>query len=667
MSASHGFELLRERKLAEINATARHYRHLRTGAELLSLINDDENKVFGVTFATPPTDSTGVAHILEHSVLGGSRKYPVKEPFVVLMKSSVNTFLNAMTFADKTSYPVASQNIRDFYNLIDVYLDAVFSPRLSRQTFEQEGWHYELDAPDAPLVYKGVVFNEMKGAYSSPDTVLESLAYRSLYPDNPYGRMAGGDPRYIPDLTYEQFKAFHARHYHPSNAKLFFYGDDDPQERLRLIDDRLAEFSRIDVDFDVPLQPRFNVPERLTCTYAAGPEQARAVEDATDSRGASARDSMIRINWMIDEVTDVETRLGLNILEYILLGTPAAPLYKALVDSGLGEGLTAAGLEDDLRQPMFSVGLKGIDPADADKVEQLIDNTIGKLAADGIDPATVEAAVNTVEFRLRENNTGSYPRGISFMFRALRAWMRDRDPLSPLAFEAPLATVKARVAAGHYFEDLLERHLIRNRHRTLVLLRPDREQGEREANEEAERLARVRSSMTAADLATVAEDTRALKRMQETPDSPEALATIPTLKLSDMPPRNKLIPLEAMRLGDTRVLYHDLSTSGIVYLDLAFDLHRLSADLLPYVDRPLDRRHPRDPLRLRYGESQGRDVMVRAARQGAARADRRADSDPARCSDRGAARPPGALPAARAGGEGLARIEFGTERIELCR
>jgi len=574
MTVTHGFELLREAPLPEIAATARHYRHVRTGAELLSLLNKDENKVFGVSFATPPSDSTGVPHILEHSVLCGSRNYPVKEPFVELMKSSVNTFLNAMTFPDMTCYPVASQNVRDFYNLIDVYLDAVFFPRLTRQTFEQEGWHYELDAPEAPLSYKGVVFNEMKGGFSSPDAVLEMLAFCSLYPDTPYGVMAAGDPKHIPDLTYEQFKTFHARHYHPSNAKVFFYGDDDPTERLRLIDRRLAEFSHVDLDFTVPLQPRFAEPRHLTRTFAAPAEDG----------AAPARNAMIKVSWMLDEATDAATVLGLNLLEEILLGSPAAPLYKALIDSGLGEGLTGAGLEESPRQPMFTVGLKGIDAADAAKVEQLIDDTLGRLARDGIDPATVAAALNTVEFRLRENNTGRWPRGLVFMFRALRSWMRARDPVLPLAFEAPLGAVKARIAAGRYGEDLIDRHLVRNRHRTILLLRPDPAQGEREAREEAERLARARAAMTAADLAAVAEETRTLKRLQATPDPPEALATIPALTPADMPPRNQVIPIEATQLGETRALYHDLFTNGIVYLDLALDLRRLPADLVPYVE-----------------------------------------------------------------------------------
>ena len=576
MTTTHGFELVREQALTEINSTARLYRHARTGAELLSLLADDENKVFGISFATPPTDSTGVAHILEHSVLCGSAKYPIKEPFVELMKSSLNTFLNAMTFPDKTCYPVASQNVQDFYNLIDVYLDAVFFPRLTPQIFQQEGWHYELEAREAPLTYKGVVFNEMKGNYSSPDSMLRELSQQSLYPDITYGLDSGGDPRHIPDLTYAQLKAFHQRHYHPSNAKLFFYGDDDPDERLRRLDACLGAFVSIDVDAGVPLQPRFAAPKRLTRTYAAGA--------ADEQPEGPAKETMLTVNWMFDEVRDIETALAFDILEYILIGTAASPLYKALIDSRLGSALTGGGLDDGLRQPMFSIGLKGIDPNDADKVERLIADTLGTLAAQGIDPMTVAAALNTVEFRLRENNTGSFPRGIVFMLRALGSWLYGRDPLPPLAFEAPLAAVKARVAGGErYFEKLIDRLFIANPHRTALILRPDREQAEREAKEEAARLARERARMSDTDLDAVVEATRALKLAQETPDSPAALATIPSLRLADLPRANKLVPLEATQLRDAPVLYHDLFTNGVIYLDVCFDLHTLPTELLPYV------------------------------------------------------------------------------------
>jgi presequence protease len=575
-TATHGFELLAEQRLAEINSLARYYRHVKTGAELLSLVNGDENKVFGVSFATPPLDSTGVAHILEHSVLCGSRKYPIKEPFVELMKSSLNTFLNAMTFPDKTCYPVASQNVQDFYNLIDVYLDAVFFPRLTPHVFQQEGWHYELDAPDAPLTYKGVVFNEMKGNYSSPDTMLHELSQQSLYPDITYGLDSGGDPKHIPDLTYEQLKAFHERHYHPSNAKLFFYGDDDPDQRLRLLGACLDEFNRIVVDAKVPLQPRFTAPKRLTRAYAAGP--------AVEQPGELSKETMLTMNWMLDEAADVESALALGMLEQILIGTPAAPLYKALIDSGLGQGLAGGGLDDALRQPMFSIGLKGIDPVHADQIERLIIDTVSTLADQGIDPLTVASALNTVEFHLRENNTGAFPRGIAFMLRALGSWLHGRDPLSPLAFEVPLAAIKKQVAGGdRYFERLLKRHVVDNRHRTVLVLEPDPDMAEREAQEERARLDAVRAGMTARDLQGVVEATRTLRQIQEQPDPPAALATIPTLTLSDLPRANKLIPCEVASLSDTRVLYHDLFTNGIVYIDVGFDLHILPPELLPYV------------------------------------------------------------------------------------
>jgi Zn-dependent M16 (insulinase) family peptidase len=572
MTIIHGFELLREQAIPELNSTARLYRHVKTGAELLSLLNDDENKVFGITFRTPPSDSTGVAHILEHSVLCGSRKYPIKEPFVELMKGSLNTFLNAFTYPDKTCYPVASQNVQDFYNLIDVYLDAVLYPRITPQILAQEGWHYELESVDQPLAYKGVVFNEMKGAYSSPDSVLHEQSQQSLFPENTYGLDSGGNPKHIPDLTYEQFKSFHERYYHPSNARIFFYGDDDPDERLRILDAYLSEFDPIDVDSAVALQPCFEQPRRITRSYAG-----RQDED-------DAKQAMVTVNWMLDEIGDIETDLGLGILSYILLGTPASPLRKALIDSGLGEDVTGAGLVDSLRQMMFSTGLKGIDAGDADAVEALILSTLGALARDGIDPQTVEAALNTVEFSLRENNTGSFPRGIAVMLRALNTWLYDRDPLEPLAFQEPLGAVKARVAAGErYFEELIARYLLANPHRATLILQPDSEQAAREADEERARLERARAAMSEAELAMVVENTRALKLAQQTPDAPEALATIPMLELEDLDRSNKLIPLAVSESQGARVLYHDLFTNGIIYLDVGLDLHTLPADMLPYV------------------------------------------------------------------------------------
>jgi Zn-dependent M16 (insulinase) family peptidase len=573
---THGFELIREQDVPEINTRARLFRHVKTGAEVLSLENDDENKVFGIAFRTPPPDSTGLPHILEHAVLGGSRKYPVKEPFVELVKGSLQTFVNAFTSPDKTSYPVASQNVKDLYNLIDVYLDAVFYPRITPYTFMQEGWHYELEAPEGEIAFKGVVFNEMKGAYSSPDNVLYRYSQQSLFPDNPYGLDSGGDPAQIPNLTYEQFKAFHETYYHPSNARFFFYGDDDPEERLRLLEAYLKDFEPLAVASDIPLQERFQEPRRLTVPYDA------SEGSFNDRRG------MVTVNWMLMENGDPQTTLGLNILEHILVGTPASPLRKTLIDSGLGEDLAGGGLNESLRQMIFSTGLKGIAEEDADKVKSLILETLASLAQDGIETEMIEASLNTVEFALRENNTGNFPRGLLLMFRAMSTWLYDGDPITYLAFEQPLQAIKDSLAAGQpYFEDLLRDHLLGNTHRTTVLLQPDPDVHQEQEAAEQERLAQARAEMGEDEIAKVIANTRELRRIQETPDSPESLATIPTLTLEDLDKQSKLIPLEIIKEGEgegqSKVLYHDLFTNGIVYLDVGFDLHTLPQDLLPYV------------------------------------------------------------------------------------
>ncbi|HEU4322200.1 MAG TPA: insulinase family protein [Roseiflexaceae bacterium] len=569
MTKQYGFELMRDEQIPELNTRARLLRHAATGAEVLSLENDDENKVFGVALRTPPPDSSGIAHILEHTVLCGSRKYPLKDPFVQLIKGSLQTFLNAMTYPDKTVYPVASQNLKDFYNLIDVYLDAVFHPRLDPHHFEQEGWHYELEQLGQPLIYKGVVFNEMKGANASPDRVSYKEAQRSLLPDTPYGFDSGGDPAVIPNLTYEQFVGFHRAYYHPSNARIVFYGDDDPTERLRLLSEYLDGFDRAEPQSALPLQAPFDAPRSQTHGYPAG----------TDG---SAK-PMLTVNWLLHGDLDQETRLGLDILEYILIGTPAAPLRRALIESGLGEDLAGVGLQTDLRQAYFSAGLKGIAADSAGQVEALILDTLGGLARDGIDPDTVDAAINTVEFMLREQNTGSFPRGISLMLRALSTWLHDGDPFEPLAFEAPLEAVKAHIASGRYFEGLIERFLLNNQHRTTLLLTPDSEQTAREAAAEQSRLEQVRAALGPGELEAIVENTRLLKQLQATPDTPEVIATLPSLARSDLDRTIKTVPTEESDVQGTRLLYHDLFTNGIAYLDLGFDLRGLPPELLPYL------------------------------------------------------------------------------------
>jgi Zn-dependent M16 (insulinase) family peptidase len=567
----HGFELVAERDVAEIKSKALLYRHAKTGAQLLSLVNDDENKVFGITFRTPPKNSTGVAHILEHSVLCGSRKYPVKEPFVELLKSSLKTFLNAFTFPDKTCYPVASQNTQDFYNLIDVYLDAVFFPRLTPEVLMQEGWHLETESEASPLTYQGVVYGEMKGVYSSPDSVLGEASQQSLFPDNTYGLDSGGNPKEIPNLTFEAFKAFHDEFYHPSNARIFFWGDDDPTERLRIVDEYLSQFQARKVDSTVALQPRLAEPRTIVKPYAA-------------SEPGESDNAMVTVNWLLPEVTNAEATLAFQILEHVLIGTPASPLHKALIDSGLGEDLAGAGLETDLRQMYFSTGLKGIERDRAEDVERLVVSVLGSLAEDGIPRDLLDASINSIEFRLREANTGSYPKGLIYMLQALRSWLYDADPLGPLAFEGPLGAVKSKAQAGGYFEGLLREHFLDNPHRSRVLLIPDQEEGPRRDKQEQEHLAQLREKLSSDDVRKVIDQAQLLKQKQQAPDRAEDLATIPTLSVADLPRLGKRIPEQKLQLTDGRAAlhFHDINTFGIAYLDVAFDL-----SVVPQQDIPL--------------------------------------------------------------------------------
>ncbi|MEW6754212.1 MAG: insulinase family protein [Candidatus Latescibacterota bacterium] len=569
--AQHDFRLLRAELIPELNTQVSYYRH-RTGAQLLSLTNDDENKAFGITFRTPVWDSTGVAHILEHAVLCGSRKYPVKEPFVELVKGSLNTFLNALTYPDRTCYPVASQNLQDFYNLVDVYLDAVFYPRLTPHVLQQEGWHYEVDSVEEPLSLRGVVYNEMKGAYSDPERMMAEHAQQSLFPDTTYAHESGGHPRHIPDLTFEQFRAFHQQHYHPANARVWFYGDDDPERRLALLEEYLGDFDARTVDSRIPLQPPLAAPRRLLYHFPASPERERANR------------TMVTINWLLPDGIEQEERRALQILEHALLGTAGSPLRKALIESGLGEDLTGSGGEAELVQIYFGTGLKGVAPENAEKVPELVVSTLERLVREGLDPDAVAAAVNTVEFRLRENNTGSFPRGLALMMRALTAWNYDRDPFAALAFAGPLGRAKDQLAAApRLLESLIQRHLLDNPHRTIVVLQPDPQLQERQDAEERERLAGVRATMSPAQRQETVEAARQLRLRQATPDPPEALATVPRLQLGDLERQVRALPLEVASPAAPLILYHDLFTNGIAYVELGFDLRALPPEHLPFV------------------------------------------------------------------------------------
>ncbi|GJP38783.1 hypothetical protein CLOM_g23195 [Closterium sp. NIES-68] len=600
-----GFEAERREHVAEYNAEATVYRHRRTGAQIMSLSCADENKVFGITFRTPPKDSTGIPHILEHSVLCGSRKYPVKEPFVELAKGSLNTFLNAFTYPDRTCYPVASTNLQDFYNLVDVYLDAVFFPNCVRdeRTFQQEGWHYELDDPKDDITFKGVVFNEMKGVYSQPDSVFMRAVQQALFPDNEYAVDSGGDPKVIPQLSFQQFQAFHANFYHPSNARIWFYGDDDPNKRLEMIAEYLDKFDanpEAPKESQVSPQPLLSKPWRVVDTY---PSSADAASDSSDSEGEEQEDAasssssaaavprrhMTAVNWLLSESPlSLEQELTLGFLDHLLLGTPAAPLRKRLLESGLGEAIVGGGLQDELRQPVFSIGLKGVAAADVPKVELLVTEVLEELERDGFTEPAVEAAVNTVEFALRENNTGSFPRGLSLMLRAMGKWIYGGDPIQPLRFEGPLAEFKEKIrqpgGIKAVFSPLIRSYLLDNQHRVTVEMQPDPTKAD--ADEEAERavLEAFRQKLADSDLEKLVEATRELKERQETPDPPEALRCVPSLQLEDIPKQPVQVPIAVERdASGATILRHELFTNDVLYLDLALDMRHVPAHLVPLV------------------------------------------------------------------------------------
>ncbi|KAH9656127.1 presequence protease 2 [Citrus sinensis] len=540
-----GFEKVLEEFIGECKSKAVLFKHKKTGAEVMSVSNDDENKVFGIVFRTPPKDSTGIPHILEHSVLCGSRKYPLKEPFVELLKGSLNTFLNAFTYPDRTCYPVASTNTKDFYNLVDVYLDAVFFPKCVEdfQTFQQEGWHFELDNPSEDITYKD----------------------------------SGGDPKVIPKLTFEEFKEFHRKYYHPSNARIWFYGDDDPNERLRILSEYLNMFEASSAPNEsiVEKQKLFSEPVRIIEKYPAG--------DAGDIK----KKNMVCLNWLLsDKPLDLETELALGFLDHLMLGTPASPLRKILLESGLGDAIVGGGIEDELLQPQFSIGLKNVSEDDIQKVEELIMDTLKKLADEGFDSDAVEASMNTIEFSLRENNTGSFPRGLSLMLRSMGKWIYDMNPFEPLKYEKPLMALKARLAEEGpkaVFSPLIEKYILNNPHCVTVEMQPDPEKASRDEAAEKEILAKVKSSMAKEDLAELARATEELRLKQETPDPPEALRSVPSLSLRDIPKEPIRVPTEVGDINGVKVLQHDLFTNDVLYTEVVFDMSSLKQELLPLI------------------------------------------------------------------------------------
>ncbi|AJQ28075.1 insulinase family protein [Pelosinus fermentans] len=571
-SLYHGFRLEEEEKIDEISSLARRFYHEKSGARLLYLQNDDDNKVFSVTFRTPPEDSTGVAHIVEHSVLCGSRKFPMKEPFVELVKGSLNTYLNAMTFPDKTMYPVASRNVKDFRNLMDVYLDAVFYPNIynSLETLMQEGWHYELENPVDEITYKGVVYNEMKGVFSSPDAILEKKNFESLFPDTAYGVESGGDPEFIPELTQEKFIDFHKKYYHPSNGYIFLYGDLDILDNLKFLDEAyLSNFEKIDVNSQIALQPAFKEKVENVFEYSIAPSEN--IEDKT----------FLSRNFVLGKATNSEICLAFQILEYLLLETPAAPLRNALIEAEIGKDVVGTFVKSIL-QPTFGIVITGANENEKAKFIQVVDEELERLVREGIDKELIEACINIFEFTLREANYGTRPKGLVYNIKCMDSWLYDASPFIHLGYEDDLVKIKAALKTN-YFEQLIEQHLLNNNHQALVILKPKHGLAEEKDEELRKYLAEYKASLSDIEINELVEQTQRLKTLQETADSPEALATIPLLTRQDIEVKSEeLIVVEKQELG-VPVLLHPLRTNAIAYVNMYFDTCLVPQQYLPYM------------------------------------------------------------------------------------
>ena len=548
------YQVLRVEALPEIHAVFHELAHPATGAHHIHISRPDAENTFGVLFKTVPRDSSGVAHILEHVVLCGSERFPVRDPFFSMLKRSLSTFMNAFTSSDWTMYPFATQNRKDFYNLMDVYLDATFFPRLEELSFKQEGHRLELEpaADGERPVFKGVVYNEMKGAMSSPDQVMARSILKALYPDTTYAFNSGGDPREIPNLTYAQLREFHRRHYHPSNAYFFSYGDLPLEAHLEVVARSvLNRFTAIDPATDVPAQPRWAAPRSARFPYPFG-----RTEDP-------ARRHQACVAWLTSDIRDTGAVLGLSLLEQILLGNAASPLRKALIDSGLGSALSdGSGYDAENRDTHFTAGLKDVAAEAAEPVERIVLGTLERLAADGIDRDLAESAIHQLEFHRREITNTPYPYGIRLLLGIGGTWIHGGDPLRVLKFDADLADIRRGLERGRWFEGLVARHFLENPHRIRLLLEPDPELSEREERRTAERLDAIGRALTPAETERVRADAAALQRLQEAEEPPDCL---PTLDRADIPPDvEKTQPSGAD--PERGVEWFAQPTSGIVYL-----------------------------------------------------------------------------------------------------
>lgn len=567
----HGFRVNAMSHIEEVNSDAYVMEHVKSGARLMYLDNDDDNKVFYIAFRTTPDNSKGVPHIMEHSTLCGSHKYPLKEPFVELAKGSLNTFLNAITWPDKTMYPIASRNDVDFHNLMDVYLDAVFYPNCLKnpQILMQEGWHYELENKEAPLTYNGVVYNEMKGALSSPEAIMEDRAMEKLFPDTTYGVESGGDPEVIPTLSFREFTEFHRRFYHPSNSYIYLYGNMDIDKTLEYLDgEYLSAFDRRNVDSMVKTQAPFGKRISVTAPYGI------AENEGTEGKAIHAL-----YNAFNDHMSTMDS-LAFRILNYVLIDMDGAPLKQAVLDAGLGSDLSGS-YGDSYKQPVWIVEVTGSEVDKQQAFADVVDSTLRSIALKGLDKDMLEAALNRTEFTARENDYQGRPKGLFYGVRAMDLWLYDRDPMEALRYIDDINTLRDNLKTN-YFENLLLRYVIKNPHQVLITMKPEKGLTEKMNRETAEKLAAFKSSLSDEQLDEIMASTKALKERQASGETEEALETIPLLSRKDLKRTVEEEVLEKENVSGMDHFHFGVHTNGITYLNLYFPLSGLTEEDIPY-------------------------------------------------------------------------------------
>ncbi|HKM05164.1 MAG TPA: insulinase family protein [Lachnospiraceae bacterium] len=567
------YEIMEKREITDLNSMSFLMKHKKTGARIALLSNDDNNKVFYIGFRTPPTDSTGVPHILEHSVLCGSKDFPVKDPFIELAKGSLNTFLNAMTYSDKTVYPIASCNDKDFQNLMHVYLDAVFYPNIYKEDkiFKQEGWHFEMESKESELTINGVVYNEMKGAFSSPDDVFEREIMNSLYPDTAYGVESGGDPDVIPELSYQQFLDFHGRYYHPSNSYIYLYGDMNMVEKLQWLDENyLSQFEELLIDSAIGIQPSFTKTKEIQKEYPISENES--LEDNT----------YISYNTVVANSLDKELYVAFQILDYALCSAPGAPLKQALINKGIGKDVYSM-FENGIIQPYFSVVAKNANANDKEIFIKTIEEVLNDICKKGIDKKSLQAGLNYFDFKYREADFGSYPKGLMYGLEALDSWLYDdTKPFLHIEANETFSILRQKIDTS-YYEELIQKYLLDNTHKTIVMVTPVKGLSTKKDKELHKRLQSYKATLSAEEIETIVRETRELEEYQDEESSKEDLEKIPLLKRSDMTKEAEELINEERKEEDTVVLFHDVFTNGIGYIKLLFTINTVPAELFQYV------------------------------------------------------------------------------------